>query len=150
LLSEALFWNGRGNYIAFSSLFVEERNFFGRSEVSIITPHLGLLAGIPCIRPEMGQFCTALAIEEIIEQLKMYRAGAGHVLRTGTEVIEEISIIQRQGWNPVLLAYSRDETLANAAKWGVRADQYSLRHFGADTSSLRERSLDFDACRLGE
>lgn len=79
--AEALLGHDDGSLAAFSSMTVGDLNLYGRAVIGLKVPCRGLLADVPFSRLEMGQYCTALAIEDLVEELKLKFDGGGHVLR---------------------------------------------------------------------
>jgi hypothetical protein len=114
-LAEALLARDVGDYVAFCSFPVNATTLYGRAVVGLKIPHLGALAHLPFARQEIGQFCTALAIEDLVEEIKLYQSNAGHAVRMQHEVMNEITTLKRQGYETLLACgNSRHYELANA------------------------------------
>ncbi len=114
LLTEALLVRDVGDYVAFCSFPVNAMRLYGRAVVGLKTPQLGALADLPFARHEIGQFCTALAIEDLVEEIKLHQSSAGHAVRMQHDVMSEINILNHQGYKTLLASYSRHDELAKA------------------------------------
>ncbi len=116
LLAEVLLVGDEGDYIAFCSFPVDGAKLYGRAVVSLKMPCLGALAEVPFACHEIGQFCTALAIEDLVEEIKLHQSGAGHAVRMEHDVMNEISALKYRGYRTLLACYCGDnDGLANAA-----------------------------------
>jgi hypothetical protein len=114
-LAEALMAHDDGSYVAFSSFPLNGENLFGRATINLKIPHWGKLAEVAFASHEIGQFCTALAIEDVVEELRLHQSGAGHVLRMQRDVMEEINALKHRGYRTLLAGYGSDKELFEAA-----------------------------------
>jgi hypothetical protein len=108
--------NDENGYVAFSSLPVNATKLYGRAAVSLKIPHLGALADLSFARQELGQFCTAMAIDDVVEQIRLYLTGAGHAVRLRNDTLTEISELKQLGYEYLLGLYQdEDDELSKAA-----------------------------------
>jgi hypothetical protein len=114
LLAWALLAHDEGSYVSFCSFPLNHTTLFGRAVLGLKTPHLGALAAVPFARHELGQFCAALAIEDLVEEIKLQQSGAGNALRTQHDVLSEITTLKNRGYKTLQGGYSRHDELANA------------------------------------
>jgi hypothetical protein len=114
--AEALFTHEAGSFAAFSSLKLDNVNLCGRALIGLKMPSRGQLGEVPFSRHEIGQFCTALAIEDLIEELALFQTGAGHVLRTSEEVLEEVENLRHSGYVMLLATHGADDDFAQAIR----------------------------------
>jgi hypothetical protein len=109
--------NDENGYVAFCSLPVNATKLYGRAAVSLKIPHLGALADLSFARQELGQFCTAMAIDDLIEQIGLYLSGAGHAVRLRNDTMTEMSELKHRRYKFLLGAYhDKDDELASAAQ----------------------------------
>jgi hypothetical protein len=108
LLAEVLLFGDDGDYVAFCSFPINDTKFYGRAVVSLKTPHMGALAEVSFACHEIGQFCTALAIEDLVDEIKLYQSGAGHVVRIQHDVMSEITALKHRGYKALLACYCAD------------------------------------------
>lgn len=111
-IAHVLLARDEDGFAAFSSFEVESEKLFGRCIIDLKLPHLGALGSVAFSRHEIGQFCTALAIDDLIEEMTFYR-NAGHIVRRRDEVVAEIVIMKERGFLP-LLGTGQDEDLQGA------------------------------------
>jgi hypothetical protein len=117
LMAWVLLANDDSGYIAFCSFTVNATKLYGRAAFGLKTPHLGVLADLYFARQEIGQFCTALAIEDLIEEIRLYLSGAGHAVRLRNDVVTEINELKVRGYKHLLAFYSDpDDELSRAAQ----------------------------------
>ena len=111
-VSTVLFMHDAGDFVAFSSLKLHEEvalcglklgqfMLCGRALIGLKIPYWGQLAEVPFSHLEMGQFCTALAIEDMIEELTLFQAGGGHVMRRPEDVLQEVDELGRAGYKMI-------------------------------------------------
>jgi len=115
LLAEVLMASDVGSYVALASFPLNATKLYGRSAVGVKTPCLGTLAEVYFAQHEIGQFCTALAIEDLAEEIKLYKSGAGHAVRTQHDVMAEIRILEDQGYKALLGCHFGDDELVSVA-----------------------------------
>jgi hypothetical protein len=84
------------------SLPVNATVLFGRAVVGLKITHLGALADLAFARQEIGQFCTPLAIEDLVEEIKLYRSGARQAVRIRHDVESEITALKGQRYKTLL------------------------------------------------
>jgi hypothetical protein len=113
-LSETLLHHDTGRYVAFASYPMETAKLYGRAALGLRVPHPGALALVAFTRHEIGQFCTALAIEDLVEEMKLYQVGSGHATRLRSDVMADIKVLKDSGYKPLLACYSADDELAKA------------------------------------
>jgi Protein of unknown function (DUF2726) len=106
-VSELLMRNKVGEFIAFCSFPVEQGKLYGRATIGLKIPCLGKLAEVPFSNQEIGQFCTALAIDDLVEQLTMYSSGEMHMVRHQEDVRDEITTLRKLDFG-MLLAFGSD------------------------------------------
>ena len=116
LLSEVLMANEDGSYVAFCSFPIGTKKLYGRNAISLKIPCFGALAGVSFSRLELGQFCTALAIDDLVEEIKLHHNGAGHAVRQQYDVLDDIKTLKRTGYVALLSGYSRDDELAKTVR----------------------------------
>jgi Protein of unknown function (DUF2726) len=115
-ISELMLGRSSGEYVAFTSFAIEQTKLYGRAALSLKVPNFGRLADVQFSRQELGQYCTALAIDELLEQLKLYNSGSGHILRRQHEVRSEINDLLDKGFSVLMgLSASGDNELTNFA-----------------------------------
>jgi len=71
---------------------------------------------VPFSRHEIGQFCTALAIEDLVEELTLLQSGAGHVLSQPDDVLHEVQSLRRAGYVTLLASHGKDDDFAKAIR----------------------------------
>lgn len=117
LLACVLLAQDDSGYIAFCSLPVNATKLYGRAAFGLKTPHLGVLADLYFARQEIGQFCTAMAIEDLIEEIRRYLSGAGHSIRLRNDIMTEINELKHRGYKYLLAHYfGDDDELSRAAQ----------------------------------
>lgn len=114
--AEALFTNETGGFAAFSSMQFGNVKLCGRAFIGLKMPCLGQLGTVPFSRHEIGQFCTALAIEDLIEELTLFHAGGGHVVRTPEDVLQEVESLRSSGYVMLLASHGADDDFAQAIR----------------------------------
>ena len=113
-ITEALFAHDEGEFAAFTYADLGDVRLCGRSLVGLKMPCRGKLADVPFARHEIGQFCTALAIEDLVEELSLHRAGGEHVARRAEDVLEEAANLRRSGYTLLLASHGSDDAFAKA------------------------------------
>jgi hypothetical protein len=114
--AEALFTHEAGGFAAFSSMKLGNVTLCGRAFIGLKRPCLGQLGEVPFSRHEIGQFCTALAIEDLIEELTLFQAGGGHVLRAPEDVLQEVENLRKSGYVMLLASHGADDDFAQAIR----------------------------------
>ena len=114
--AEALFAHDAGDFVAFSSMKLGHVKLCGRALIGLKMPCRGQLTEVPFSRHEIGQFCTALAIEDLIEELTLFQNGAGHVVRKPEDVLREVDDLRRAGYVTLLASYGADDDFAQAIR----------------------------------
>lgn len=114
--AEALFSHEAGSLAAFASLKLGTVKLCGRADLGLRMPSLGPLKEIPFSRHEIGQFCTALAIEDLIEELTLFHTGGGHVLRTPEDVLRDVENLRGSGYAVLLASHGADDDFAQAIR----------------------------------
>lgn len=116
-LSELLLRKSSGEFLAFASYALGGTKLYGRSAVSLKMPAIGRLEEVDFARVEMGQYCTAAAIYDLVDQLELLYSGSGHAVRRYDEVVEEIETARQQGFGFCLAFYGgTDDQLARLAR----------------------------------
>lgn len=115
-VAEALFAHKAGDFAAFASMNVGDVKLCGRAFIALKIPCRGKLAEVPFSRHEIGQFCTALAIENLVEELTLLHAGAGHVIRKTEDVLQEVHDLRRAGYKMLLASHGADDEFARAIR----------------------------------
>lgn len=114
--AETLYAHDTGAFVAFSSMKLGDLKLCGRALIGLKVPCRGQLAEVAFSRHEIGQFCTALAIEDLIEELTLFHKGGGHVLRQPEDVLEEVADLRRTGYVMLLAAFVADNDFAQAIR----------------------------------
>jgi hypothetical protein len=115
-VGEILMRNSFGEYVAFCGFPVGTTKLYGRSTVTLKIPSFGRLQDIQFSSPELGQFCTASAIYDLLDELKLFHIAPGHVIRQRDEVENEIKDLRQQGFSVVLaLSCNSDDELVRFA-----------------------------------
>jgi len=115
-VAEILLSNDGDGFAAFASFNTGNARVYGRSTLDLKIPSMGALADLSFARHEIGQFCSTLALDDLIEEMKLL-AEAGHVVRSREAVISEFAAMKARGFHP-LLGSGSDEDFA--ASWGAR------------------------------
>lgn len=89
---------------------------YGRSARAVKMPHVGKLEQLPFAIHEIGQFCTALAIEDLIDEMRLHQSGAGHVIRSQEDVLSEIIALRQRGIRPLFANSGNDSELARVIR----------------------------------
>jgi hypothetical protein len=103
--------NGCGEYAAFCSFPTENIKLYGRNALGLKIPSFGFLREIHFSGQELGQYCTALAMQDLLEQIKLFHAGFGHIVRRQDEVRSEIETLLEIGFSPLLAVSGSDDEL---------------------------------------
>lgn len=115
-ISELLLRGVDGEFIAFTSYPVGTEKVYGRSAITIKVPSMGALGEVDFARIEMGQFCTALAIRDLADQLALFHSDSRHIARRRDEVLDEIRAVRQNGFKVMLSLFSgSDNELAKFA-----------------------------------
>lgn len=114
--AEALFTHETGSFMAYSSFDLGNTKLCGRAYIGLKVPSPGSLNEVPFYRHEIGEFCIALAIEDLIEELALLQEGAGHVLRNPVDVLKEVADLRQAGYVTLLAAYGTDDDFAQAIR----------------------------------
>lgn len=107
--------NDNGEYVAFSSFPIEGTKLYGRTILGLKIPHFGLLQGVQFSGQELGQYCMALAIHDLLEELKMFRRGHRHIVRRQDEIQDEIGTLRKCGFSLLVAFSGNDDELAMLA-----------------------------------
>ena len=69
-----------------------------------MSPHSFLIQGqtVPFAEIEIGHFCTALALSDLLEGLKIFDVGAKHIITRRDEVLDQISALKHCGFSTLL------------------------------------------------
>lgn len=114
--AEALLTHETGRFVAYSSFEFGNTKLCGRAFIGLKIPSRGQLGEVPFSRHEIGKFCTALAIEDLVEELTFLQKGAGHVLRKPEDVLQEVADLRQAGYVTLLAAYGADDDFARAIR----------------------------------
>ena len=115
-VSEALLSHEAMGYAAYASMPVGGTNLCGRAVIGLKIPCAGRLAHVPFSLHEIGQFCTAQAIEDLVEEITLFQSGAGHVLRLRDDVLHEVQSLRRAGYVTLLASHGKDDDFAKAIR----------------------------------
>jgi hypothetical protein len=115
-VAEALLSHEAIGYAAYSTMPVGEAKLCGRAMIGLKIPCRGRLADVPFSRHEIGQFCTALATEDLVEEMTLLQSGAGHVLRQPDDVLQEVQSLRRVGYVTLLASHGKDDDFAKAIR----------------------------------
>jgi uncharacterized protein DUF2726 len=117
LLASVLLAQDDSGYFAFCSLPVKVTKLYGRAAFCLKTPHLGAPADLFFARQEIGQFCAALAIEDLIDEIGRYLSGAGHAVRLRDDIMTEMTELKHRGHKYLLGFHGGDnDELCRAAQ----------------------------------
>lgn len=100
-IAELLLSHDELGLAAFTSFPAASRSLYGRATIDFKLPALGFLDSIPFLHHEIGQFCIALAIYDLIEELKLDRE-AGHITRKRDDIAVELADMKALGYRPLL------------------------------------------------
>ncbi len=114
--AEALLAHEAGGYAAFCSMSIGDTNLCGRAMIALKMPCRGQLENVPFSRHEIGQFCSALAIEDLVEELQVYRSGGGHVVRQREDVLNEVGDLRQAGYQTLLASYGQNDDFAQVIR----------------------------------
>jgi hypothetical protein len=106
-----LMGNDVGEFAAFSIFPIDQTKLYGRATLGLKIPNFGPLSDVQFTRQELGQYCTALAIHELFEQLKLYHGGSGHILRRQDEIRTEVQTLLSNGFSTLLAMSMGDNEL---------------------------------------
>lgn len=82
-IGELLMMNQEGQYAAFCSLPIGDVKLYGQKEMSFRVAGWGALDGVPFAKHEIGMFCLASALSDLLEELKIsYPYSQGRGLRS--------------------------------------------------------------------
>jgi hypothetical protein len=62
-------------------------------------------------KQELGQYCTAAALDDLLNEIRLFHVDALHVIRRKNEVYDEIEILRSQGFSPLLAMSTGDDEL---------------------------------------
>jgi len=110
-----LMCNDNGEYVAFSSFPIESTKLYGRNTFGLKIPHFGLLREVKFSGQELGQYCMALAIQDLLEELKLFRGGSGNIVRRHDEILDEIDTLRKRGFSLLLAFSGNDDELTRLA-----------------------------------
>lgn len=101
-MAELLMVDQDGQYAAFCSLPVGDIKLYGQKRLTFKAPTYGALEGVLFARHEIGQFCTAGAYADLLEELRLFDLGEKHVLTRRDEVLEQIEALKQLGFSMML------------------------------------------------
>jgi hypothetical protein len=120
-IGELLLGSDQGDYVAFSAFPIKDTKLYGRAALGLKVPNFGLLGEVFFSRQELGQFCVALAIEDLLEQMKLHHFGSGHVLRWRDDVHQEIDLLFGRGFSLLLAMSAGDDELISLASQKLKS-----------------------------
>jgi hypothetical protein len=101
-IGELLLMNQEGQYAAFCSLPIGDVKLYGQKEMSFRVAGWGALDGVPFAKHEIGMFCLASALSDLLEELKIYDLGENHILTRRDEVLDHIETLKQRGFSMLL------------------------------------------------
>jgi hypothetical protein len=75
-----------GQYAAYCSLPLGDAKLYGQKRLTFRAPNYGVLETVPFAETEIGLFCTALALSDLLEELKLFDLGERHIITQRDEV----------------------------------------------------------------
>jgi len=109
-ISELLVRNREGEFLAFCSFPINRTKLYGRAALGLKLPSAGPLREVQFSEQELGQFCTAMAIYDLLDQLELSFRGEIHIIRTREEIVEEVRALSSRGYS-FLLSFGTDPEL---------------------------------------
>jgi hypothetical protein len=110
-----LMQNDHGEFAAFCSFPIENIKLYGRNALGLKIPNFGLLREVQFSRQELEEYCMALAIQGLLEQIKLFHAGSGHIVRREDEVWNEVETLLERGFTLLLSFSGSDDELVRFA-----------------------------------
>jgi hypothetical protein len=84
--------------IAYESIIVADRQIVGKHLLGIRVPSYGTLSEILFTPWEIAEFASGLAMEDMVENMRLLASGAGHVVPSADDYIAEIKVLLEQGY----------------------------------------------------
>jgi hypothetical protein len=90
-----------GDLRGFASIESIKGTIIATSKARISLASAGFLAEIATIPMEIAQFVDGMACEQLLENIRLIGTGAGHVVRTVDEVLQDLRNLANQGYEVV-------------------------------------------------
>lgn len=97
-ITSIMFGKHGSSFIGFASIPVGTHFVFGRARLDIGTPSLGKLGQLPYGWNALGDYCEAMTLEDLADELETFFSQGAHVLRTRDSVTAEALVLFEQGY----------------------------------------------------
>lgn len=115
-LREILLGHNNGDLAAFAYYPLPGRTVYARCVIRLKIPYRGRIGDVPFAFHEIGQFCTARAIDDLAEELIMDVDGHGHMLRRREDVLSEIMTLRAEEFRMLLASGGCDDEIRAAIR----------------------------------
>jgi hypothetical protein len=84
--------------VAYESVLIGDRQIVGKYQLALKVPSYGALAEIMFTPWEIAEFASGLALEDMIENMRLVASGGAHVVPSVDDYINEIRTLQERGY----------------------------------------------------